>query len=77
MSRKMIANGWNIGSLLNRYHGVDFTFIHKQPKDYNIHFVSDIMLERFRRRWWFEDEVIILKGNRMDNAIEIFNEWYK
>lgn len=51
MSRKIIANGWNICSLLNRYHGFDFTFIHKQPKDYNIQFVSDIMLERFRRRW--------------------------
>lgn len=77
ISRKIVEAGWNIGSLLKRYHGVDFTFKDKQPSGYKERFLSDIMLERFRRRWWFEDEVVFIKGNRMDNAIELFNQWYK
>jgi hypothetical protein len=35
------------------------------------------MSERFRRRWWFEDEVVFIKGNRTNNPIEVFNQWYK
>lgn len=77
MSRKIIEAGWNIGSLLKRYHGVDFTFKDKQPSDYKQRFISDITSERFRRRWWFEDEVVFIKGNRTNDPIELFNQWYK
>jgi hypothetical protein len=77
MSRNIIEAGWNIGSLLKRYQGVDFTFKNKQPSDYKERFISDMMSERFRRRWWFEDEVVFIKGNRTNNPIELFNQWYK
>ena len=48
MSRKIIDNKWNIGSLLDYYKGVDFTFNEKKPEDYNIKFLNDIMYDRFK-----------------------------
>ena len=45
MSRRIIANGWNIGSLLKHYHGVDFTFTSK--KQYNIPFLGDVMFPQY------------------------------
>lgn len=38
MSRKVIENNWNIGSLLTYYKNIDFTFKYKKPSEYNIHF---------------------------------------
>ena len=40
MSRKIIENGWNIGSLLTMYDTVDFTFKNKKPEEYNIRFIE-------------------------------------
>jgi hypothetical protein len=44
MSRKIIENNWNIGSLLRQYKNVDFTFKNKSPEEYNIHFHGDIIM---------------------------------
>lgn len=68
MSRKIIENGWNIGSLLTRYDGVDFTFSTKTPKSYNILFLGDIMWDGQRGNLWSEYEVIFIKGNRIPNV---------
>ena len=43
MSRKIIENNWNIGSLFNYYKDIDFTFKHGLD-EYNIEFLDDIIL---------------------------------
>lgn len=65
MSRKIIENGWNIGSLLKYYDGVDFTFKTKQPNDYNITFLNDIMYNEPIGTLWNLNEVVFIKGNRI------------
>lgn len=65
MSRKIIENNWNIGSLLPYYKDVDFTFSHKTPQEYNIQFLSDIMYSEFRNSLWNEYELVFIKGNRI------------
>ena len=64
MSRKIIENNWNIGSLLPMYDGVDFTFANKKPADYNIAFLDDIMYPRFKNSLWNEYQLVFIKGNR-------------
>jgi hypothetical protein len=64
MSRKIIQNNWNIGSLMKYYENVDFTFRYKTPNDYNIIFLDDIMFPHNRNRTWNEYEVAFIKGNR-------------
>ena len=66
MSRKIIENKWNIGSLLKCYKNVDFRFIDKKPEDYNINFADDIMLPVFKYIYWTLDELVFVKGNRGD-----------
>lgn len=65
MSRKIIENGWNIGSLLPIYNNVDFTFRHKKPEDYNITFYNDIMFSMYRNILWNEYQLVFIKGNRI------------
>jgi hypothetical protein len=65
MSRKIIENGWNIGSLLLYYDGVDFTFRNKKPDDYNIEWYGDIMFHPFRYVIWNELQLVFIKGNRI------------
>ena len=65
MSRKIIDNKWNIGSLLDYYKGVDFTFNEKKPEDYNIKFLGDVMLNRHKNKLWNVYELIFVKGNRI------------
>jgi hypothetical protein len=65
MSRKIIENGWNIGSLMTHYKDVDFTFKHKKPKEYNIKFLKDIMFDEYRCKVWNEHELVFIKGNRI------------
>ena len=50
MSRKIIENNWNIGSLMNYYKNVDFTFHNKKPNEYNINFLEDVMYEKYRNK---------------------------
>jgi hypothetical protein len=66
MSRKIIENGWNIGSLLKYYEGVDFTFTDKKPKEYNIVFRWDIMQPKFKNSMWDIHDLVFVKGNRGD-----------
>jgi len=71
MSRKIIENGWNIGSLLPYYKGIDFTFINKKPEDYSIKllFSYDVMREDDRNTLWNEYQLVFIKGNRVNISI--------
>lgn len=64
MSRFIIEKGWNIGSLMRYYDGVDFTFQTKKPEDYNINFLGDVMYNGHRGHLWNEYELVFIKGNR-------------
>ena len=65
MSRKIIENGWNIGSLMKYYKNVDFTFKTKKAEDYNIRFLHDIMYnDYYKYGLWSPNELIFIKGNR-------------
>jgi len=65
MSRKIIENGWNIGSLLRQYKNVDFTFKNKKPEEYNIKFLYDVMYPKiFEGSAWNKYELVFIKGNR-------------
>jgi lipopolysaccharide biosynthesis protein len=61
MSREIIANGWNIGSLMKYYVGVDFTFTSKTPESYGIKWMDDMMYPQFELE---RNEVMFVKGNR-------------
>lgn len=65
MSRKIIENNWNIGSLLLYYKDVDFTFKHKTPSDYNMDFLDDIMYPQYKNKLWNVFEIVFIKGNRI------------
>jgi hypothetical protein len=65
MSRLIIEKGWNIGSLLNCYKNVDFTFKDKKPYDYNVTFYNDIMFKDCMNNLWTLNELIFIKGNRI------------
>ena len=65
MSRKIIENNWNIGSLLSYYKDVDFTFKYKKPSEYNIYFADDIMYQRYKDKLWNVYEIVFVKGNRV------------
>jgi hypothetical protein len=65
MSRKIIGNGWNIGSLLPCYRDVDFTFSKKSPEEYNITYFNDLMYEPYRGPIWNEHQLVFIKGNRV------------
>jgi hypothetical protein len=66
MSRKIIKNGWNIGSLLPLYNGVDFCFKNKRPSEYKINFLSDLMYPQYRNIFWNENQLVFIKGNRIN-----------
>ena len=66
MSRKIIENNWNIGSLLLYYKNIDFTFSNKKPEEFNIEFLNDIMYPQFRNFLWNEYEIVFIKGNRIN-----------
>jgi len=64
MSRLVIDKGWNIGCLCDYYKGVDFRFREKQPKDYEMNFLSGIMDPMYRNVMWNEYQLVFIKGNR-------------
>lgn len=66
MSRKIIENNWNIGSLMKIYKNVDFTFTNKTPEDYNFQFLGDVMFPNCRNNVWNEYELVFIKGNRVN-----------
>jgi len=65
MSKKIIERGWNIGSLLSYYHGVDFCFKAKKTTDYKIEFLGDIMYQKYKDKLWCEYDLVFIKGNRI------------
>jgi lipopolysaccharide biosynthesis protein len=69
MSREIINNGWNIGSLFKHYKNVDFTFSTKTPSEYNIEFFGDIMFHVYMNKLWNEYDLVFIKGNRIDISI--------
>ena len=71
MSRKIIKNNWNIGSLLKYYENVDFTFSNKQKNKRKINFLNDIMYPEYKNKIWNEYEVVFIKGNRVRSTISI------
>ena len=66
MSRKIIENNWNIGSLFKYYNNVDFTFNNKNPNEYNIEYYNDIMYPPFRNVLWSDYDLVFIKGNRLN-----------
>ena len=69
MSRKIIENGWNIGSLLPYYKDVDFTFTLIPVEGYEIEFTDDLMYQQFRNKLWNEYQLVFIKGNRINTNI--------
>jgi hypothetical protein len=68
MSRKVIENGWNIGSLLPIYQNIDFTnldssAIEKMNRYYSNH-NGDFMYNDYRNKYWNEYQLVFIKGNR-------------
>ena len=68
MSRLIIKNDWNIGSLLTYYKNVDFTFKSKNPSEYTKPFLGDIMFPIYKNKLWNEYELVFIKGNRFNNS---------
>jgi lipopolysaccharide biosynthesis protein len=66
MSRKIIENNWNIGSLLPYYKDVDFTFTSKKPSEYDCRFLDDIMFPHFKNTLWNLYDLVFIKGNRIN-----------
>ena len=64
MSRYIIEKGWNIGSILPYYQGVDFTFKTKKPNEY-ANFLDDVMKPKYENRLWTKEQLIFVKGNRI------------
>ena len=64
LSRKVIEKGWNIGSLLSCYRGVDFTFRSKSPEEYSIPFYNDLMYHHYHDKIWNRYDLVFIKGNR-------------
>jgi len=65
MSRKIIENNWNIGSLMKRYQNVDFRFIYKKPEEYGIEFMGDVMYPEHVNKVYTLEELVFIKGNRL------------
>ena len=63
MSRVILENGWNIGSLIKLYHCVDFTFKDKTVSDYNHEFYGDYLLPS-KQTLWDKYDLVFIKGNR-------------
>jgi len=68
MSREIINNGWNIGSLMIYYNNVDFRFAHKQPYEYDINFLGDVA---YNNQYFSSNlhpyEIVFVKANRNIN----------
>jgi SAM-dependent methyltransferase len=64
MSRRIIERGWNIGSLMSYYKGIDFTFSFKQPEACRKVFLDDPVMPPYYRRLWDEYQLVFVKGNR-------------
>jgi hypothetical protein len=64
LSRKVIKNGWNIGSLVPCYKGIDFTFRNKSPEEYSIPCYNDLIFNHYYNILWNQYDLVFIKGNR-------------
>jgi len=64
MSRKIIENGWNIGSRFSYYNGVDFTFKTKRASQSSVDFLDCVCYTKYEGKLWSKEEVVFIKGNR-------------
>lgn len=62
MSRKILNKGWNIGSLLSCYKGVNFADSHNNYTT----IYGDVMYEYYRGKLWNEYDLVFIKGNRLN-----------
>lgn len=69
MSRWIIERGWNIGSMMSYYKGIDFTFSFKQPEACGLVFLDDPVHPPHYRRLWDEYQLVFVKGNRGFNVL--------
>lgn len=61
MSKLIIKNNWNIGSLMKKYENIDFT-----KEKFNTNICTDIMLQKFYdRKLWNQYDFVFIKGNRI------------
>lgn len=67
MSRKILENNWNIGSLQSYFKDLDFTFSSKTPEECKNEylFLDDTMYQQYRGSIWNEHELVFIKGNRI------------
>ena len=65
MSQCIIKNGWNIGCLHKYYNDVDFRFKIKQPHEYKLPFLDDIMYPQYKDKLWIKEGLVFIKGNRI------------
>ena len=63
MSKIIIDNGWNIGSLLPYYRGIDFRNLEKQRQS-GFQFLDDMMFDCYKNRYWNEYQLVFVKNNR-------------
>jgi hypothetical protein len=69
MSRVIINNGWNIASLMLYYNNIDFRFKDKQPLDYNVNFLGNVVDNNLYFGCNLHPyEVIFVKANRGVNV---------
>lgn len=66
MSTKILEKGWNIGSLMPQYKGIDFTFREKKPEEYGITFLGDVTFGIYHNVLWNEYQLVFIKGNRIN-----------
>ena len=64
MSRYIIDKGWNIGSMLPYYKGVDFTFKTKKPHQY-ARFLDNVMVTKYENKLWTKEQLVFVKGNHI------------
>ena len=65
MSRKIISNNWNIGSLMKRYQNVDFTFKSKPKSQYPKKlWLGNVMKQQYYNKLWSLTDLVIVKGNK-------------
>lgn len=67
MSRDVLAKGWNIGSLLKCFQGVDFTFRTVPIGDcQNMDLTHEVIRMARYLKYWSEYELVFIKGNRLE-----------
>ena len=67
MSRLLIHKGWNIGSLSKYYQGVDFT---TDISKWKVFPFDDYMLNEYYGIIWNEYDLVFIKGNRINIAMQ-------